>query len=178
MIVLKRRRPQATPAQITRGKCVGIAETVSGTLDNNNQVYTTSNDYIPGSISLSYNGQLFHNPDDFLETGSNEITLIYIKPHVEDVLRAMYEYDDCIGADSANGKQPLLFGSSSQYVAFVTVFPDTNYVITTNLTNETDVDPSLYPAIVSSKTVSGFTVQFSGDMDSDNYVLEWVAMGL
>jgi hypothetical protein len=40
---------------------------------------------------VNYNGQELVSPEDFYETGTNEITLIYIAPLELDVLTATYE---------------------------------------------------------------------------------------
>jgi hypothetical protein len=177
MIVLRKRRVQPPIIQTYSGKCVGISETVSGTIDGNNQIFYTSNDYEPGSINLLYNGQVLHSPGDFIESGDNKVTLIYIYPDNTDVLRVLYEYKDCSLID-AKGRQALTYGTYSQYVAFASPFLNTNYIITTSITNEIDAESSIYPLVVRSKTVNGFTVNFSGRIDSDNYVLEWFATAL
>jgi hypothetical protein len=56
-------------------------------------------------------------------------------------------------------------------------FPDlghANYVVNATLENITDSPPSIYAFIISAKTSSSFTVDFSGKMDSANYVLNWM----
>ncbi len=98
MIILKKQALQAATIVTTTGRCIGVAETVSGTIDGSNQVFYTTYDYEPGAISLLYNGQALHSPDDFLETGPNEITLTYLTPETDDVLRATYGYDECLEA--------------------------------------------------------------------------------
>lgn len=70
---------------------IDISAQLGGQADGQNKIFTTPNDYKSGKISLFYNGQTLHSPDDFLETGINEVTLIYIAPGVESVLRATYE---------------------------------------------------------------------------------------
>lgn len=177
MIVLKKRR--SDPSQT---RCVGVAETVSGTLNASNRIFTTTRDYEPGRISLLYNGQALHSPEDFNETDTNEITLIHIAPYPEDILRAIYEYEDCIddtvSSNSRLGKVSLSNGISSKYVPFSDPFLNLNYIISASITNLMDSIPSIYPSIISSKTTNGFTVSFAGDIDSNNYVLEWMAVGL
>ena len=177
MIVLRKRRLQPPIIQSYSGKCVGISETVSGTMDGSNQIFYTLNDYEPGSINLLYNGQVLHSPNDFIESGDNEVSLVYIYPDSSDVLRATYEYKEC-SLIEVKGRQPLIYGTYSQYVAFASPFLDTNYIVTTSITNEIDAESSIYPLVVRSKTVNGFTVNFSGEIDSDNYVLEWFAIAL
>lgn len=67
-------------------------------------------------------------------------------------------------------------------VSFVTIefnvpFSDVNYVVTLGLENIEieDEQPSVYAMIVTNKTEDGFTVLFSGEMDSDGYKLNWAA---
>ena len=178
MIVLKRRRPPETPAQITTGRCIGVAELLTGLLNNSNQVFTTTNNYESGRISVLYNGQALHSPQDFTETGPNEVTFKFIRPFSTDNLRVIYEYDECAAGGQISGKEALIYNTSSHTVAFVTAMPDTDYIVQTNITNVIDAVPAQYPEIVTSKTVNGFTVDFSGDIDSDNYVLEWIVVEL
>jgi hypothetical protein len=52
-------------------------------------------------------------------------------------------------------------------------FVNTDYTISVNLANTVDTPPSIYSSIITSTTVSGFSVIFSGDIDSDNYVLHY-----
>lgn len=76
------------------------------------------------------------------------------------------------------GYQTLSLGISNSVINFDSSFPDTNYAVTTGLTNELDPESYIYPVVVRSKTKDGFTVHFSDCMDSDNYVLEWIATAL
>jgi len=175
MIILRR-----IATSVPGGKCYEIAGTLSGTQDNSNQVFTTEYDYEPGSISVLYNGQALHSPDDFTESGDNEITFIYLKPYPETVLRANYERKECEAADggSKKGKQGVTNGQDQVSVTFSEAFSSTNYVVTTNLVNTVDSNPCVFPYIIGTKTASGFTVYFQGEIDSSNYVLEWIAMEL
>lgn len=177
MIVLRKRRTIQDSITTTRGKCVGIAETLSGTLDNFNQVFYTPNDYAAGSITVMWNGQSLHSPYDFVETGANQITFTEIAPYIGDKLRANYEYETCTEADES-GKVSLANGISSRYVVFANPFPNIDYVITHGISNVIDLYPSIYASIVSSKTINGFTIDFIGNIDTDNYYLEWVATSL
>ena len=77
-----------------------------------------------------------------------------------------------------SGVQTLASGISNQTIVFDNFFPNTNYSVTTGLTNESDPESSIYPMVVREKTASSFTVYFSDCMDSDNYVLEWTATAL
>jgi len=84
MIVLRRIVP-------IDGANIAVARELSGTVNGANKVFTTPHNYKSGRISIQYNGQSLHSPDDFLETGSNQITLISVAPRIDDILRATYE---------------------------------------------------------------------------------------
>lgn len=85
-----------------------IADTIGGVRDGSNQVFTTTYDYEPSRINFFYNGQALHSPDDFTETGSNEITLTHIYPDETDELRADYEM---LGTTTVSGNDHgLLIG--------------------------------------------------------------------
>jgi hypothetical protein len=82
MIVMRRIRPATS---------VLVAEPMTGAKDGVNQVFTTPQNYEPGRIIVTYNGQSLYSPIDFLETGDNEITFIYLYPTSEDIIKAIYE---------------------------------------------------------------------------------------
>ena len=71
----------------------GIARAVplSGVQDGVNKVYNTPSDYIPGSITIDYNGQTLMPAVDFLQSGADKVTFIYIAPHADDIIRANYD---------------------------------------------------------------------------------------
>ena len=50
----------------------------------------------------------------------------------------------------------------------------TDYTVNATLENNTDSPPSMYALIISGRTSSSFTADFSGKMDSANYVLNWM----
>jgi len=50
----------------------------------------------------------------------------------------------------------------------------TSYTIALSLSNTIDSNPSFYTYSVIERTLTYFTVQFSGEMDSSNYYLEWI----
>ena len=72
---------------------IRVAEELVGVMDGINKIFNTSNKYKSGRISIIYNGQNLHGLDDFIESGDDEITLIYISPYVNDVLRVTYQVD-------------------------------------------------------------------------------------
>lgn len=72
------------------------------------------------------------------------------------------------------GSGSLSIDSTSATVLFYSGEPDENYSINSLvLVNTVDDPPSFYSMIVTSKTTLGFTVLFSGPIDSSNYTLEW-----
>lgn len=73
------------------------------------------------------------------------------------------------------GVEILTNDTVSETVSFSQPFSDTNYAVTLGLENVVDLSPAIYSMIVSNKTVNGFTVLFSGDIDSANYKLNWIA---
>jgi len=230
-----------------------IADWIGGVRDGSNQVFTTTYAYEPNRINFFYNGQALHSPDDFDETGPNEITLKYVYPDATDELRADYEmlggttvsgndhglliglldddhpqYHTDARGDARYYTQPIVDaklaaqdefielldtpttysgsegkyvivkadgtgvefssvgveqagiedignGNSSVTVAFGSSFANTDYIVTLGLQNAATEDKSAYAMLISNKTTAGFTVIFSGDMDSGNYKLNWIA---
>jgi hypothetical protein len=78
-------------------------------------------------------------------------------------------------ANRRYGQEPVINGSTSQAVLFADDFDSANYTLVATLTNQVDSPPSIYSTIQGVKTATGFTTYFSGVIDSDNFVLEWVA---
>ena len=193
---------------------VAVAQELSGTVNGINKVFTTSNDYRSNRISLLFNGQALHSPNDFLETGNNEITFNHIAPIGRDVLRVMYEYDSTAGGTSDHGlltglldddhpqylsesrgdaryythtevdamvgvsrtgQFNLVSGTSSASISFSSSFTSIDYSLSVSLINTVDSDSASYTNSITSKSISGFDVSFSGDIDSSNYILDWIA---
>jgi hypothetical protein len=82
MIVLVKRK-QATN--------IVLATQLAGELNKANKVFTTPTDYKSGKISLLCNGQVMSSPEDFTETGVNQITFVHFAPLSDYILRATYE---------------------------------------------------------------------------------------
>jgi hypothetical protein len=78
--------------------------------------------------------------------------------------------------EEKHGIEPVSNGLDSVSVTFSgTAFPSSNYTVTFGLENVDDSPPSVYATLVTAKSTTGFTVLFSGDMDSSNYKLNWIA---
>lgn len=77
--------------------------------------------------------------------------------------------------DSREGRQSLSISQTSTNISFDFDFDDTNFQVVCTFLNTTDLSPSQYGYVVTAKSVGGFTVEFSGAMDSGNYELHWLA---
>jgi len=73
------------------------------------------------------------------------------------------------------GIEPIPNGADSVNVIFPRTFNDSDYTLTTDIENLVDSKPSAFASIISAKSNSGFTVIFSGDIDTSNYKLNWLA---
>ncbi len=73
------------------------------------------------------------------------------------------------------GIQAITEGTNIVSVVFALPFPNTTYYIMVAMENIVDFPVSIYSYIITDKTMDGFEVSFSGDMDSDNYKLNWIA---
>ena len=173
MIVL-RKIARPTTQEIYRSGTV-VADDLVGALDGTNQVYFTTYKYRRDRITLFYNGQALHSPYDFMQTGDNEIKLTYVYPIADENVRATYELDVASYDSSRRGRQPIPIGVSSYDVVFTTAFADLDYTTSVELITS-DGSPSVYSFVVGNKLESGFTVFFSGIIDTNNYVLEWAAL--
>ena len=74
------------------------------------------------------------------------------------------------------GRISCIDNARNQAVTFGTAFVDDDYTLVATLTNEVDSPPSIYSTIQGVKANTGFTTHFSGKMDSDNFILEWIAI--
>jgi len=210
MIILRK------PGQQGGGASVAVAQTLTGDLNGANKTFQTPHEYEPSRISVMYNGQSLHSPEDFEETSSDKIKLNYIIPHNDDILRATYEYlggsagtsdhgeldglsdddhiqylnntrgdnryytqaqiDAMIG-DQRYGQLDIPNAAEDIWVPILPVFSNADYSISISIENLSEgADSSIYSYNITAKTVNGFEVTFTGDIDSDNYVLNWIAI--
>lgn len=150
-----------------------VADTVSGTLNGTNKIFYTTYNYKRDRIDLHYNGQALHAPYDFQQTGDNEVTLLLDEgPFSDDNLRATYEIDAASYDPSYRGATPVLLNAVSQDVVFPSPMSSLDFNINIELVTS-DGNPSVYSVVVGNKTTNGFTVFFSGEIDTNNYILEW-----
>lgn len=66
---------------------VHVEEDISAQSDGYNLVFTTSQDYTPGTLNVFYNGVLYRSgaDNDFLETGNKEFTFPFDGYGVDDL---------------------------------------------------------------------------------------------
>lgn len=178
--------------------------TISGLLDEFTELtdtpdsYTGSGDYFvtvkndetgleftsaSGISSLIDHGLLSGLGDDdhpqyILVDGSRGFTATVsgVHPTQDNDLATKWYVDSQVELQHETGRTALAQNDSSKSVTFGTAFPNTNYSVNAVLNNTTDSDPSIYPLIITNRTTTGFTALFSGDIDSNNYYLEWIAV--
>lgn len=136
-----------------------------------------------GIASLIDHGDLSGLSDDdhpqyILVDGSRGFTSTVsgVNPTQDNDLATKWYVDSQVALQHETGRTALAQNDSSKSVTFATAFPDTNYSVNAVMNNTTDADPSIYPLIITNRTTAGFTALFSGDIDSNNYYLEWIAV--
>ena len=90
------------------------------------------------------------------------------------VLRKIRSRDGSL--DVKKGKQVIPINSEYITIIFDEPFSSVDYILIINLVNTIDGNPAVYPYIVNSKTLGSFAVCFQGEIDSNNYVIEWIAI--
>lgn len=167
MIVLRK------PVLSKKSVGVVVADELSGERDGINKVFHTTHTYKRDRITVYYNGQALHAPYDFEQTGENEITFVDIIPQYEDEkLRATYELEGSDYGPVLKGRQPIPVGVYKKRITFGVSLLNSFYSLSTELFSA-DGSPSIYNYIIGEKTVDGFTVFFSGIIDTPNYIFEW-----
>ena len=74
------------------------------------------------------------------------------------------------------GIQAIPVDVNSVSIDFTSPFPpNMNYYILVTMENIVDSPVSIYSYAITAKDADGFTVSFSGDMESGNYKLNWSA---
>lgn len=89
--------------------------------------------------------------------------------------QAVKTYVDAqVTATAIVGNEDLSTGDTTAAITFLVAQPDANYGVAWSLVNTTDFPPSIYAGTIYEKTINGFSVIFSGTIDTDNYVLSWI----
>ncbi len=87
---------------------------------------------------------------------------------------ATKEYVDGASSGIAHkGRLSIPNEASSITISFSDI-GHTNYTVNAIMENTTDPTPSIYMYTVTAKTSSSFTIIFTGDMDSANYIINWM----
>ena len=192
---------------ITEKTTTSFSVLFSDEIDSNNYVYewavVPSSDAIKnGTVALT-NGTDIQSVTFASSFASDDYSLILVLENVSDANPSLYSwiidgktasgfsvaFSDLM--DSANyilswtavqssilyGEESIADGEDSVYVEFSSPLDNTNYLVASDLENETDLFPSKY-AIAINKTKDGFSALFSGIIDSDNYVLNWTVIPL
>lgn len=167
----------------------GFTGTVSG-IDPTQSYHLTTKWYVDDLFSTVSGGESDHGSltglldDDhtqyILTDGSRGFTgtVSGVDPTQDYHLTTKQYVDDQFTTLSGNrkwGRISVINTAVSQAVTFNTSFVDDGYTLVATLTNEVDSPPSIYSTIQGVKTAGGFTTHFSGEIDSTNFVLEWIA---
>ena len=168
----------------------GFTGTVSG-IDPTESYHLTTKQYVDDEIStvsgsiITDHGQLSGLGDDdhpqyILVDGTRGFTATVsgVDPIADSDLATKHYVDEQFATISGArkwGRMSVINGATSQAVTFSNSFSDDQYTLVATLTNEVDSPPSIYSTIQGVKTAGGFTTHFSGEIDSSNFVLEWIA---
>jgi hypothetical protein len=85
---------------------------------------------------------------------------------------------DGIVGPGLEGSVALPLGANIVTVDFGVTYPTDDYTVHVSLVNEVDGYPSSYAYTIIDRTTTGFTVDFSGAMDSENYILSYMVGSL
>jgi hypothetical protein len=89
-----------------------------------------------------------------------------------------YVYDTAASSIDPNRRsnsEAIAAGVKLKAITFSSTLGTTNYGVVANLINLTDVNPQVQPICIVAKTATGFTVAWSADTDSANYLLDYIA---
>ena len=76
------------------------------------------------------------------------------------------------GATYAVVEYPVTLSGSSLTASGI------DYTVVVSMYNEVDADPSIYSWVITDRTNDNFTIEFSGDIDSDNYWIHYIVGSL
>jgi len=142
----------------------------SGTVINYNDgsvINFNDNSTVTFSGTTIFNTPSYFNDDIFY--GDNVIS------GTGDIYAGNIYAENILDTGKKWGRESVINGAISQAVTFSGSFVSDDYTLIATLTNEVDSPPSIYSTIQGVKTAGGFTTHFSGEIDSDNFILEWYA---
>lgn len=77
-----------------------------------------------------------------------------------------------------SGIQDIPSQSSSISINFTDPYPNSNYVVLCNVSNQTSNNPvDVYVYRIKDKDQFGFTVELTDEVPDNNYVLDWATFG-
>ncbi len=74
---------------------------------------------------------------------------------------------------NVSGRESIPVNVTSMNINLPSVQSSVDYKIFTEIENTNEMNPSIYSTVISQKNISGFTVSFSGIIDSVHYRLNW-----
>jgi len=162
----------------TKAYVDGEIATVSGAIDSHASdatIHFTEASIDHGSIDgLDGDDHLQYVPTDGSRGFTN--TVSGITPVLDSDL-ATKAYVDGADQPQLHGREAIADQASSVTITFTpSALGNDNYTVNATLENTSDSPPSIYPFVISGKTAAGFTVTFAGDMDSANYLLDWMVI--
>jgi len=79
--------------------------------------------------------------------------------------------------DQRYGQESIPNGAEDIWIPISPAFSNANYSISVSIENISDNPSAIYSYNITAKTINGFEVTFTGDIDSGNYELSWIAIG-
>jgi len=162
--VLASHSPYILGTKIVNEVTIGDGKYLKYDSSTNRLVYST----ISGTIS----GAIYHNTLLGLDSDDHP------QYHTDDRGDVRYytktEVDELVG-NNKSGMYSLSYGEVGATIVFPAPFIDSNYKLFYSLENSIDSPASEYAITTITKTASGFSVHFSGEIDSNSYVLNWFA---
>jgi hypothetical protein len=153
-------------------------DTVTNNAGDTNYLDNSSTTFEDGSTVTFSGTTCFESDINFGCTTTSGLTMNFNNNTISgtgDIYAGNIYAENLIDDSKKWGRIACVDGNRDQAVTFGTSFSDDDYTVVVSMTNEVDAKPSIYSAIVGVKTASGFTVHFSGKIDSSNFVLEWHA---
>jgi len=164
----------------------GFTSTVSG-VDPTEDYHLTTRQYVDDQIAvlsgatdehselqgLAGDDHIFYVPTDGSRGFTNTVSGIFpIQP--SDLVTKAY-IDQLVG-DVKQGVVSLSNGDTDTSVVFAAPFVDDSYAIIVHVENSVDDLYSQYMYSMVDTTASGFTIEYSDFIDTDNYKLHWYAV--
>jgi len=122
---------------------------------------------------LDDDDHIYYVPTDGSRGFTNTVSGVY--PVQDYHLATKFYVDETVasGGVDRHGRDTLADKDQQLVVNFADL-GHTDYTVNATLENNTDSPPSIYALIISGRTSSSFTADFSGKMDSANYALNWM----